>query len=92
MLNLYRRHLKDCAHRAKGAAYTKCNCPVWCDGELNGKRIRESLKLRDWHRAIRKLAAMEDPTAPRAQRGGPGMLTFADFPWAFVGSRLNTTA
>jgi integrase len=64
MLNLYRRHLQKCPHRAKGAAYTKCSCPIWCDGELNGARVRESLKLRDWQRAIRKAAAMEDPTAP----------------------------
>ena len=64
MLNLYRRHLKQCAHRAKGAAYTKCSCPIWCDGKLNGQRVRESLETRDWQRAIRKLAAKEDPSAP----------------------------
>src|ERR1035437_822158 len=67
MLNLYRRHLQKCPHRAKGVAYTKCSCPIWCDGELNGARVRESLKLHDWQRAIRKAAAMEDPQAPRGK-------------------------
>ena len=43
MLNLYRRHVRKCPHRAKGQAYTKCSCPIWCDGELNGKRYRKSL-------------------------------------------------
>jgi len=32
-------------------------------GELNGRRVRESTKLRDWQRAVRKLAAMESPGA-----------------------------
>jgi integrase len=65
MLNLYRRHLASCKPGKKyGRKHVGCNCPIWCDGELNGGRVRESLKLRDWQRAIRKLASMEDPTAP----------------------------
>jgi hypothetical protein len=66
-LNLYRRHLRECPHRAKGIAYTKCTCPIWCDGQLNGKRTRESLDIRDWQRAIKKMAALEDPKAPRVK-------------------------
>jgi len=31
---------------------------------VGGQRHRRSLKTRDWQRAIRKLVAMEDPTAP----------------------------
>jgi len=60
-LNIYRRHLESCKHRDKGAAYTKCACPIWCDGELNGRRYRKSLGVRDWQRAMRKLAALETP-------------------------------
>jgi len=60
-LNIYRRHLESCKHRAAGAAYTKCSCPIWCDGELNGRRYRKSLGVRDWQRAMRKLAALESP-------------------------------
>jgi integrase/recombinase XerC len=63
MLNLYRRHLQKCPHRAKGTEYTKCSCPIWCDGELNGRRYRRSLDLRDWQRAIRKVTALEQPGA-----------------------------
>src|SRR5258708_16649781 len=63
MLNLYRRHVDGCAHRSKGQNYTKCSCPIWCDGELNGKRYRHSLGTRDWGRAGRRLAKLEEPGA-----------------------------
>src|ERR1035441_4233977 len=63
MLNLYRRHLQKCPHRAKGAGYTKCSCPVWCDGELNGERYRHSLGTRNWGRAGLRLAKLEAPGA-----------------------------
>ena len=63
MLNLYRRHLQKCAHREKGAAYTKCSCPIWCDGDLNGKRYRHSLGTRNWGRAGLRLAKLEAPGA-----------------------------
>jgi integrase/recombinase XerD len=51
MLTLYRRHLKDCAHRGKGRDYRRCKCPVWVDGFLADHEIRESLKTRDWEKA-----------------------------------------
>jgi len=60
MLNLYRRHLKKCPHRKKGRRYTGCACPIWIDGDLNGKPFRQSLHLRDWQRALRRQAALED--------------------------------
>jgi site-specific recombinase XerD len=57
MLNLFRRHTPKCPHRHKGRDYIKCNCPIHVDGILeNGERYRDSLKLRDWARATRKLA------------------------------------
>jgi hypothetical protein len=59
MLNLYRRHLKTCQHRAKGQNYTKCSCPIWCDGELDGKRFRRSVGLRDWSRAVKRAEKWE---------------------------------
>ena len=61
MLALWRRHLKDCPHRIKGRAHIKCACPIWCDGEVNGKRIRKSMDTRDWARAMRNLGKIEDP-------------------------------
>jgi hypothetical protein len=59
MLNLYRRHTARCPHRDKGQYYTKCSCPIWCDGRLNGKRIRQSLGLRDWRWAVKRLERWE---------------------------------
>ena len=51
MLTIYRRHRKNCKQRAKGRKYRHCQCPIWVDGLLDGKEMRESLKLRDWQRA-----------------------------------------
>jgi integrase/recombinase XerD len=51
MLTIYRRHRKNCKQRTKGRKYRHCQCPIWIDGLLGGKELRESLKLRDWQRA-----------------------------------------
>ncbi len=59
MLTMWRRHLKKCPHRRKGRAFVKCSCPIWADGELDGKRYRRALDTRDWGRALRKLADLE---------------------------------
>ena len=65
MLTPWRNHLQKCPHREKGRAHTKCACPVWADGTLDGRRYRKSLGTRDWARAIRKMAELEDPRALR---------------------------
>lgn len=59
MLTPWRRHVKTCPHRSDGRKYTKCSCPIWCDGEVSGERIRKSLDTRNWARAIRLLAEIE---------------------------------
>ncbi|MGC1107348.1 MAG: tyrosine-type recombinase/integrase [Candidatus Acidiferrales bacterium] len=51
MLTIYRRHRRSCKQRTKGRKHRHCQCPIWVDGFLSGKEIRESLKLRDWQRA-----------------------------------------
>ncbi len=51
MLTVYRRHLKRCEHRDEGRHYRRCQCPIWVDGTLNGREIRQSLDMRDWQRA-----------------------------------------
>jgi integrase/recombinase XerD len=59
MLSLYRRHIAKCPHRGKGQNYTKCSCPIWVDGELNDKRYRKSVGLRDWARAVKRVEKWE---------------------------------
>jgi len=71
MLTIYRRHRKDCKQRAKGRKHRHCQCPIWVDGALGGKEMRESLKLRDWQRAqemIREWEAEDRRTRQQEQQ------------------------
>ena len=62
MLTIWRRHTAECAHRAKGREYLKCDCPLWADGYVNGKRtLRQSLKTRDMARARKRAVLIESP-------------------------------
>jgi integrase len=62
MLTIWRRHTAECPHRDKGRNYLKCNCPIWADGYVNGKRtLRQSLKTHDMARARKQAAALESP-------------------------------
>src|SRR5436309_3224898 len=77
MLTLWRRHVKACPHGTKGRLHTKCSCPIWCDGEVNGERVRKSMDTRDWARAMRNLGKIEDPIhgfRPCGQPGCPEMV------------------
>jgi integrase/recombinase XerD len=70
MLTIYRRHLKSCEHRTEGRAYRRCKCPIWVDGFLGDRDIRQSLELRDWEKAsvkIRDWVAEGKVTAPPAE-------------------------
>jgi hypothetical protein len=61
-LTIWRRHTHTCPQRAKGRAYLKCNCPLWADGYVNGRRtLRQSLETRDLPRARKKAIALESP-------------------------------
>jgi hypothetical protein len=51
MLTICPRHRRRCSQRMKGRRHPHCQCPIWVDGSLGGKEIRESLRLRDWQRA-----------------------------------------
>ncbi|MGA2721419.1 MAG: tyrosine-type recombinase/integrase [Bryobacteraceae bacterium] len=79
MLNLYRRHLKKCKFHPlrqeeqngqkpsnPSTVYTKCLCPIWCDGEINGRRVRKSLGTRDWARGVKRAEKLE--TGPEGAR------------------------
>lgn len=64
MLTIWRRHTAGCPHRKKGRSVLKCNCPLWADGYLNGRRVlRQSLGTRDMARARRKAVMLESPEA-----------------------------
>ena len=59
MLTPYRRHKRNCAHRADGRAYRRCSCPVWVDGIFDGVEIRQSLRVRTWDDAERELEKLK---------------------------------
>ena len=50
MLTLYRRHKPSCKSAAD-RYHRKCRCAVWCEGTVEGKYRRQSLKTRSWERA-----------------------------------------
>jgi len=56
---LYRRHLRTCRHRKKGQNFAGCQCPIWIDGFLKGRRYRKSLETCDWEKAERKKVGLE---------------------------------
>lgn len=64
MLTIWRRHTPNCRFSSKGRDYLKCDCPLWADGYVNGKRtLRQSLGTRDMARARKKAVALESPDA-----------------------------
>ena len=64
MLTIWRRHTKSCPYRNRGRDVLKCNCPLWADGYIGGKRVlRQSLKTRDMARARKHAVSLESPDA-----------------------------
>src|SRR5579863_3525736 len=69
MLSAYRRHNpKRCklTHRNE----VRCKCPIWVSGRLpDGRRVRKTLKDRDWTRAQTTIRKWEvdgiNPTRPK---------------------------
>lgn len=62
MLKLYRRHVPTCKHASKGTKAVKCSCPIWVDGQHEGKRTRYSLDTFNWEEANRKLLELTTST------------------------------
>lgn len=51
--------MKSCEYADKGWNYTLCNCPVWCDGIVDGKRVTKSLHTTNWDRGLRGVETIE---------------------------------
>lgn len=75
MLTVYRRHRPDCRHKAKGRNFLRCSCPLWCDGDLDGRRFRRSLGTTDLEEAQARIRLLEsgglaeEPAAPEPAAG-----------------------
>lgn len=61
MLHLYRRHTASCkyANVDRPSEYTKCSCPIWAYGFIEGREVRRAVKLRDWARATKQVEEWE---------------------------------
>jgi len=59
VLKLFRRHLLNCPHLAKGRGFKKCGCPLWAEGTKDGERVRKSLDTANWEIASDKLLKMD---------------------------------
>ncbi len=57
MLNIFRRHTEECSHKSRDAK--KCQCPIWCDWTVDGKRLMRSMETRDWGVAQSKARVWE---------------------------------
>lgn len=89
MLAIYRRHLQNCAHRAKGRAYDRCLCPLWADGLLKGEgEIRVSLKTNEWETAQKKVREWEANGSRNAPAPEPAeaLATIAQVQKEFTGN------
>jgi len=79
MLTIWRRHTNSCPHRTRGRNVLKCNCPLWADGYVNGKRVlRQSLKTRDMARARKHAVALESPDAQTFKPVGDAIDAFLE--------------
>jgi len=67
MLTTYRRHRKECAHRADGRKYRRCRCPIWVDGFIGEQEIRRATGLRDWERAQALIRQWEADGQPKPE-------------------------
>lgn len=79
MLTVFRRHLSECKHRAKGRKYRHCTCPLAVEGKLRGKMIRQSLDMRNWEAAQKLIREWE--------AGGKAEVTLGDAIDRFIADR-----
>ena len=59
MLEIKRRHLDTCPHRAKGMNYLQCACPLHAYGTVAGKRVRAALYTTNLARGLSRMAEIE---------------------------------
>ena len=79
MLKLFRRHMQNCPHQAKGRGFRKCACPLWAEGTKDGQRVRKSLDTANWEVASDKLLKLDAGVeAPKDCSPSEAVKTFLD--------------
>ena len=68
MLTGYRRHSPKCKYESMSEK--RCHCPLWVNGTIGGKLIRQSLKTRVWDVGQKKVREWEAAGKTAGRRGG----------------------
>jgi hypothetical protein len=71
---LYRRHLRSCPHRRGKRNYRRCQCPIWLDARVDGRRVHKSTRVADWNTAqelARKWIVSDEAVAPIQEKEPP---------------------
>src|SRR5262252_2464395 len=66
-LTPYRRHADNCTEKESDV---RCDCPIWCQGKIAGKYVRESLNTRSMGVAEMKIKERLNPPEPDGPKGG----------------------
>jgi integrase len=66
-LSAYRRHADGCTETND----LNCSCPLWVQGRLAGKYVRESLNTRSYPMAQQQIKDKLNPPGPGGPGGGP---------------------
>src|SRR5712691_11727123 len=77
-LTLFRWHMADCQHRSKGRRWTRCNCPVWVQGSLGGRWVKQSMNTRSWTAASADVHEWEASGEIGGSRRKPETVTISD--------------
>lgn len=62
MLTIYRLHSPKCPHTSR--TYRRCNCRIYYDWNIDGKRVIKPIGTRDWSQAQRIAREMEAVGVP----------------------------
>lgn len=71
---IYRRHRAHCRLRRRGRRAWSCDCPIWFDARIGGKRILKSMNMTGWQEA-QELAGQWEKQGPAGGNCEPAALT-----------------
>jgi integrase len=86
-VKIYRRHSAKCSHKKDGVDWTKCDCRIWFQYQVNGSQVQVSADTRDWEIAKGNARKIEDGITPIAEK----TITSAAHDWLVFRERNGLT-